>query len=75
MATAADHMLLMAHALGLGGCWLSKRDDTAKKFKEQWGLKDENIEIAMHIAIGWSAIVPAKTGRAALEYYMIRKNT
>jgi len=73
-AAAADHMLLMAHALGLGGCWLSKRDDTAAKFKEQWGLKDENIDIAMHIAVGWSAIVPLKSGRAPLEYYMIRKN-
>ena len=72
-AAAGDHMLLMAHALGLGGCWLSKREDTAQKFKEQWGLEDENIDIAMHIAVGWSAIVPAKSARAPLEYYMIRK--
>jgi nitroreductase len=74
-AAAGDHMLLMAHALGLGGCWLSKRDDTDKKFKEQWGLRDENIEIVMHLAIGWSAIVPIKSARAPLKYYMIRKDT
>jgi len=74
-AAAGDHMLLMAHALGLGGCWLSKRDDTDKEFKEQWGLRDENIEIVMHLAIGWSAIVPIKSARAPLEYYMIRKDT
>ncbi|MDP3879799.1 MAG: nitroreductase family protein [Dehalococcoidales bacterium] len=75
-AAAGDHMLLMAHALGLGGCWLSKRgveNGTDVKFKEKWGLKDENIEIALHIAIGWSAIVPAKSSRAPFEYYMIRK--
>ncbi len=74
-AAAGDHMLLMAHALGLGGCWLSKRGDSGKRFKEQWGLHDENIEIAMHLAIGWSAIVPIKSARAPLEYYMIRKAT
>ncbi|MFC1978021.1 nitroreductase family protein [Chloroflexota bacterium] len=74
-AAAGDHMLLMAHALGLGGCWLSKRGGMDVKFKEQWGLHDENIEIAMHIAIGWSAIVPIKSARAPLEYYMIRKDT
>ncbi|MDP2729017.1 MAG: nitroreductase family protein [Dehalococcoidales bacterium] len=72
-AAAGDHMLLMAHALGLGGCWLSKRGGTDVKFKEQWGLHDDNIEIAMHIAIGWPAIVPAKSARAPFDYYMIRK--
>ena len=45
------------------------------KFKEQWGLDDENIETAMHIAIGWSAIVPIKSARTSLEYYMVRKGT
>jgi len=72
-AAAGDHMLLMAHALGLGGCWLTKREETAKRFKEQYGLPD-NIEVAMHIAVGWPAIGTIKSLRVPLEYMMIRKN-
>ncbi|MFC1972343.1 nitroreductase family protein [Chloroflexota bacterium] len=39
-AAAADHMLLMAHALGLGACWLSKTaksdvtEDTGEIFRK-----------------------------------------
>jgi nitroreductase len=72
-AAAGDHMLLMAHALGLGGCWLTKREETAKRFKEQYGLPD-NIEIAMHIAVGWPAMGTIKSARVPLKYMMIRRN-
>jgi len=34
-AAAADHMLLMAHALGLGGIWLSKLVKS-EKIKRYW---------------------------------------
>ena len=74
-AAAGDHMLLMTHALGLSGVWLTKRDKTAKEFKEKYGIHDENIEIAMHIAVGWPVIGTIKSARAPLEYYMIRRNT
>ena len=74
-AAAGDHMLLMTHALGLSGVWLTKRDETAKKFKEEWGLQDENIEIAMHIAVGWPVMGTIKSARVPLEYMMLRKNT
>jgi nitroreductase len=66
-------MLLMAHALGLGGCWLTRREETAKKFKQQYGLPD-NIEVAMHIAVGWPAMGTIKSARVPLEYMMIRRN-
>ncbi len=73
-AAAGDHMLLMAHALGLGGCWLTKREETARRFKEQYGLPD-NIEVAMHIAVGWPAMGTIKSLRVPLEYMMIQRNT
>ena len=75
-AVAADHMLLMAHALGLGAVWLSERktpQDTGKKFKEQYGLPNY-IEVAMHIAIGWTAIGTIKSKRIPLQDMMIRRN-
>jgi nitroreductase len=70
-AAAIDHMLLMAHALGLGAVWLSKTaktnvtKDTGLRFKKQYGLPDY-IEVAAHIAVGWAAIGTIKTKRMPL---------
>lgn len=78
-AAAADHMLLMAHALGLGGIWLSrtveseKTKDTGKKFKETYGLP-EYIEVALHIAVGWPAIGTIKTQRMPLSNMIISRD-
>lgn len=77
-AAAADHMLLMAHALGLGGVWLSKTvksdvtENTALKFKELYGLPDY-IEVALHIAVGWSAMSTIKSQRMPLKEMMLTK--
>ena len=74
-AAAGDHMLLMAHALGLGGCWLSERHgikDTAQMFKEKYGLPDY-IEPDLHIILGYPAIGIIKSARTALQDMMIEK--
>lgn len=77
-AAAADHMLLMAHVLGLGAVWLSKTvesektKDTGKIFKKEYGLPDY-IEVALHIAIGWPAIGTIKTKRMPLKNMIISK--
>ena len=77
-AAAADHMLLMAHALGLGAVWLSelrqssKTIDTGKAFRERYGLP-EHIEVDLHIAVGWSAMGTIKSARPPLEEMIIRK--
>lgn len=77
-AAAGDHMLLMAHALGLGGVWLSKTaksehtEDTGKRFKEQYGLPD-HIEVALHIAVGWPAFGIIKSKRIPLSDMIITK--
>ena len=63
---AADHMLLMAHALGLAGCWLTCLERTAEAFKEQYALP-EYYEVAMHIAFGWAACGILKSGRLPLK--------
>ena len=78
-AAAADHMLLMAHALGLGAVWLSKTvktdktEDTGRRFKERYGLPDY-IEVAMHIAVGWPAIGTIKSKRMPLADMMLQRN-
>ncbi len=74
-AAAGDHMLLMAHALGLGGCWLSERHgttDTARMFKEKYGLPDY-IEPDLHIILGYPAIGIIKSQRTPLEDMIIEK--
>jgi nitroreductase len=71
-AAAADHMCLMAHALGLGGCWLSCTEDTARKFAQRFGLPDY-IKQALHIAVGWSAIGTIKSGRMPLSEMIITR--
>jgi len=79
-AAAADHMLLMVHALGLGAVWLSKTvksektKDTGKEFKEKYGLF-EYIEVALHIAVGWPAIGTIKTQRMPLSNMIISRDS
>ena len=79
-AAAADHMLLMAHALGLGGVWLSelketsKTDDTGKKFKEKYGLPD-HLDVDIHIAVGWTAIGSIKSARPPLADLVLCRST
>lgn len=78
-AAAIDHMLLMAHALGLGAVWLSKTvktnktEDTGQRFKEQYGLPDY-IEVAAHIAVGWAAIGTIKTKRMPLADMILQRD-
>ena len=77
-AAAADHMLLMAHALGLGGVWLSKTvkshatEDTGLKFKSLYGLPDY-VEVAPHIAVGWPATGIIKSRRMPLSEMMLSR--
>lgn len=77
-AAAADHMLLMAHALGLGGVWLSelkkteKTRDTGEEFRRRYGLSDD-YEIDVHIALGWTAIGSLKSARPPLSQMVVRR--
>jgi len=75
-AAAGDHMLLMAHALGLGGCWLSERhlptQDTARIFQQKYGLPDY-LEPDLHIILGYPAIGTIKSLRTPLKDMMFEK--
>jgi nitroreductase len=77
-AAAGDHMLLMAHALGLGAVWLSEikstdgKWDTGREFAQKYGLPD-HIVVDLHIAIGWPTLGTIKSARIPLESMIIRK--
>lgn len=71
-AAAADHMCLMAHALGLGAVWLTRTDKTGRMFKKKFGLAD-HFEPALHIAVGWPAVLTIKSARMPLKHMMITK--
>lgn len=71
-AAAADHMCLMAHALGLGAVWLSCTEKTAGNFQRKYGLPD-HIKQALHIAVGWAAIGSVKSSRMPLSEMIIKR--
>jgi nitroreductase/predicted hydrocarbon binding protein len=72
-AAAADHMCLVAHALGLGAVWLTRTEKTAQIFKEKFHLPDY-MEPALHIAVGWPAIHTVKSQRMPLKEMIIEGN-
>ena len=65
-AAVADHMLLMAHALGLGGVWLTHNQKQIEKLREHLQLP-EYLRMDTHVAIGWSDEAPIKSARMPVE--------
>ena len=73
-AAAGDHMLLMAHALGLGGVWLTSTEKTRERFQRLYGLPDYIIP-SMHIAVGYTAMGSIKSLRLPLKDMLITRDT
>jgi len=63
---AADHICLMAHALGLGACWLTHGEETQQKLSEHFGLHEDFVS-RNHIIVGWSDEAPIKSQRMSLD--------
>jgi nitroreductase len=71
-AAASDHICLMAHALGLGACWLTHGEETQKKIREHYGLP-ESFVTRDHIIIGWPDEAPIKSLRMSVDDAIITK--
>lgn len=71
-AAAADHMLLMAHALGLGGVWLTHGEETQRRIREYFGLPETFVS-RCHIHVGWPAEAPIKSARMSLDEVIVKK--
>lgn len=63
---AADHICLMAHALGLGGCWLTHGEETQKRLREHFNLSP-TMTSRNHIIIGWPGEETIKSERMSLD--------
>jgi nitroreductase len=72
VAAAADHICLMAHAYGLGACWLTHGEETQKRLREHFGLHEEIVS-RNHIVLGWPDEAPVKSQRMKLEEAMLNK--
>jgi len=71
-AAAADHIVLMAHALGLGACWLTHGEDSQKRLREHFGLHDDLVS-RNHIIVGWADEETIKSQRISLNEAIINK--
>jgi nitroreductase len=69
---AADHICLMAHAFGLGACWLTHGEETQRRLREHFGLHDEMVS-RNHIVVGWPDEAPVKSQRMKLDEAMLNK--
>jgi len=71
-AAAADHMSLMAHALGLGACWLTHGEETQKRIREYFELPETFVS-RCHLIVGWPKEAPIKSERMSLNDVIIRR--
>jgi nitroreductase len=65
-AAAADHICLMAHALGLGACWLTHGEETQRRLREHFGLPETMVS-RNHIVVGWPDEATLKSKRMSLD--------
>jgi nitroreductase len=65
-AAAADHICLMAHALGLGACWLTHGEETQNALREHFGLTP-TMTSRNHIIVGWPDEATIKSERMRLD--------
>jgi nitroreductase len=71
-AAAADHICRMAHALGLGVCWMTHGEETQIKLRQHFGLHEDFVS-RLHIIVGWPDEAPIKSMRMSLEDAIINK--
>ena len=65
-AAAADDICLMAHALGLGSCWLTHGEETQKRLRDYFNL-NSTMTSRNHIIIGWPDEETLKSERIHLD--------
>jgi nitroreductase len=69
---AAQNMVLAAHALGLGGVWLTFSDAMLERLYARFQFPDE-VKIVTYIDVGWPAQTPAPPYRLGLTETVLRR--
>jgi nitroreductase len=72
VGAAAQNAVLAAHALGLGGVWLTFTD-TVKRRLEDFLKLPEYIEAVTYIDLGWPAQTPAPLLRIGLDEVVLKR--
>jgi nitroreductase len=54
VGAALQNMALMAHALGLGGCWSTFSDEQIAGIHQHFGLPDY-VQVVTYLSLGWAA--------------------
>jgi nitroreductase len=67
-----QNMLLAAHALGLGSCWLGEILKNEEKVKEVLGLPTDKYEMCALISIGYPEDPSKRKGRYPLEHFLLK---
>lgn len=75
-SAAAENMLLAAHSIGLGGCyigsaWDSFRDPFGQEILKQWNVRTDYYA-AIHVLLGYPKDEQAPKGKARKEGRIIR---
>jgi nitroreductase len=70
---AMQNMVLMAHALGLGACWLTFGQAGMRRRLRGYFELDDAIVIVTYLDVGFPAQTPMPPGRRALEEVVLRR--
>lgn len=75
-SAAAENMLLAAHSLGLGGCyigsaWDSFRDPFGQEVLKKWGVRTDHYA-ALHVLLGYPGDPGTPTAKARKDGRIIR---
>ncbi len=70
-----ENMMLAAHALGLGSCWINREremfaTEEGKALMKQWGLPDGLMGVGA-LALGYPAATPSEPKPRKADYYRI----
>lgn len=66
-----QNMLLCAHSLNIGSCWIGEVLPNADKIKKACGVKEPQYELMAVIAFGYYENEPPRGERRELEYYIL----
>ena len=70
-----ENMMLAAHALGLGSCWINREQEMfateeGKALMQRWGLPDGLMGVGA-LALGYPAAAPSEAKPRKADYYRI----